>query len=186
MAEKNTFGGGNPRSLYTPMSETEQEVLERLVETRDLIVKIVGWGILPHPKATQGDLRVAIPIQITFDAPEVPIPVFNFDLELWSRTYGVLLFKERYSTVYNGQPLFVGSGTHLSMIWDIAIQRMDPKMVKMMKPGAIGLTSRWTDKDTGDMTLLGNSQLTSEQKRKLLEVRAGEAFVRKLNKDAVS
>ena len=186
MAEKNMFGGGNARSLYTPMSETEQEVLERLVQTRDLIVKIVGWGILPHPKAVFGDLRVAVPIQITFDAPEIPIPVRHFDLELWSRTYGVLLFKERQSAIYNNQPLMISAGFQLSMIWDIAIQRMDPKLVKMMKPGAIGLTSRWTDKDTGDLTLLGNSRLTAEQKRKLLLVREGEALVRKINKDSVS
>jgi len=72
------------------------------------------------------------------------------------------------------------------MIWDIAIQRMDPKLVKMMKPGTLGLTSRWTDKDTGGLTLFGNSKLTSVQKQKLLRVRAGEALVRQINKDSVS
>ena len=34
--DKNIFGGGNPNSIYVPMSEVEQEAVSRLVESKDL------------------------------------------------------------------------------------------------------------------------------------------------------
>ncbi len=184
MAEKNAFGGGNKRSLYTPMSEDEQEVLSRLVQTKDLDVFLVGWGFIKGVSATFGDLRLDIPIQITFNAPAVPMAVPYFDLELRTGS-GMLLFKERQSTMYNSQPLMVGSGTTLSMVWSIAIRAMDPKIVKMYKPGAIGLTSRWLDRDTGDITLLGNSKLSEANKALLRKLRKGEASVKRLNQEAL-
>ena len=184
MSEKNAFGGGNRKSLYTPMSEDEQEVLSRLVQTKDLDVFLVGWGFIKGVSASFGDLRLDIPIQLTFSAPVVPIMVSYFDLELRTGS-GMLLFKERQSTMYNSQPLAVGAGTSLSMVWSIAIRAMDPKIVKMYKPGALGLTSRWLDKDTGNITLLGNTKLTENNKALLRKLRRGEASVKKMNRDAL-
>jgi len=177
MGDKNTFGGGNANSLYVPMSDVEQEVLARLVEGHDLHVVIVGWGVVHRPKITFGDLRVTVPIQITFDRPAIPILVNEFTLELRTGE-GLLLFRETQSAMYGGQPLAVGAGTALSMIWDIAIQSMDPKLVRAIKPGATGLTSRLQDKDTGQMTTTGNMKLSRKQRRILEGLRRGEATVR--------
>jgi hypothetical protein len=176
MGDRNMFGGGNAQSLYTPMSEDEQEVLARLVESRDLHVHIVDWGWVHTPKATYGDLRIAIPISITFQAPAVPIPVATFTLELWTGA-GLLLFRKEYDIRKGNQFVMVGAGFNFVMVWDIAIKHMDPAIVKAYKPGAIGLTSRWQDKDTGDFTHLGNSKLNSEQKAALKRLRQGEAKV---------
>ena len=178
MSEKNVFGGGNKNSLYTPMSEDEQEVLSRLVESRDLDVIIVGWGYIKGVQASFGDLRLKLPLQLNFSAPEVPILVDHFDLELRTGS-GLLLFSERQSTIYNGAPLPIGAGTSLSMVWDIAIQAMDPKIVKQYKPGAKGLTSRWVDKDTGNFSLLGNTKLSQKERSILLRLRKGEKEARK-------
>lgn len=185
MSNKNPFGGGNIKSLYTPMSEDEQEVLSRLVLTRDLDVFIVGWGFIKGVSASFGDLRLDIPIQITFSAPEIPREVNYFDLELRTGS-GVLLFRERQSTYYNNQPLMVRAGTNLSMIWSIAIRSMDPKIVKMYKPGAMGLTSRWIDKDTGKATLLGNTHMSEADKTLLKKLRRGEAAVKRMSQEALS
>jgi hypothetical protein len=177
MSDKNMFGGGNKRSLYTPMSEDEQEVLARLVDARNLDVHILNWGVIRGAKASFGDLRLDIPIQITFNRPEIPQLVSFFDLELRTGS-GLLLFKERQSAVYGGNPVAVGAGTCLSMVWHIAIQAMDPKVVKAFKPGARGLTSRWIDRDTGSVTLLGNTKMNSKQKAALIRLRKGEHSVR--------
>ncbi len=184
MSEKNAFGGGNKKSLYTPMSEDEQEVLSRLVLAKDLDVFIVGWGHVKGVSATFGDLRLDIPLQINFSAPVVPMDVNYFDLELRTGS-GMLLFRERQSTLYNNQPLKVGAGTNLAMVWSIAIRSMDPRVVKMYKPGASGLTSRWLDKDTGDFTLYGNAQLSETNKDLLKKLRLGEARVRKMGQKAL-
>ncbi len=171
--DKNPFGGVKG-SAYTPMSETEQEVLHRLVATRDMDVFIKGWGHIKGVEgAVAGDLRLAIPLVMDFDRPAVPMPVHYFDLEL--RTGGgILLFKERQSTMYNGQPLLISAGTHLSMVWEIASRHMDPKIVKAYKPGATGLTSRWQDRDTGQMTLFGNTRMGADTRKALVRLRKSE------------
>lgn len=180
MSGQNMFGGGNPNSLYTPMSEDEQEVLARLVDARDLHVNIVGWGFVSHVRARYGDLRLDIPLSITFSAPEKPILVDRFDLGLRT-TSGILLFRETKGVEYGGMPLAVGAGTHLDMVWHIAIQAMDPRVVKAIKPGAIGLTSRWIDKDTGQVTHLGNTKMSSEKRAALRRLREGEKKVREMD-----
>ncbi len=171
------FGGGNANSVYTPMSEDEQEALARILTTEELLVHIVGWGWVHNPKVTYGDLRVAIPIQITFDAPAVPMPVYEFTLELHTGS-GVLLFRKAYDVRQNSKPIGVGAGFTLSMVWDIAIHHMDPALVKAYKPGATGLTSRWQDRDTGVFTFLGNTNMTASQRALLRRLREGEAEVR--------
>ena len=178
--DKNPFGG-IAGSMYTPMSEDEQEVLDRLVASRDLDVLIKGWGHVRGVQAGKtGDLRIAIPLTLNFDRPEVPVPVHYFDLELRTGS-GILLFKERQSTIYDHKPLMIGAGTSLQMVWDIAIKHMDPKLVKALKPGALGLTSRWIDRDTGAITMLGNTRMRSQDKALLRRLRKGEAVARQDN-----
>lgn len=159
------------------MSETEQEFISRLIESGDLRVKVHGWGFVPNPTVTHGDHQVVIPLTLQFDRPEVPIPVRSFDLELLTGA-GVSLFRETQPCEYGGQPLWVGSGTRIDMVWHVAIHAIDPKVIKALMPGVTGLTSRAFDKDTGALTLTGNMDLDSS-KRKLLDiVRQGEANVR--------
>jgi len=176
----NPLGGKNPNSLYVPMSEDEQEVLDRLVQADDLEVHILGWAVLKQPKVTFGDKRVAIRLQLLFNEPAPPappIPVYYFDMELRTRA-GLVLFSERHPTVYDNKPLMIRQGYEIDMIWDIAIARMDPGLVKMFKPGAKGLTSRMTDRDTGDLTAEGNIQGDLETRRLLNFVKQGEKDVK--------
>jgi len=162
--EKNIFGGKNPHGLYVPLTETEQEVLSRLVEADDLEVVIHGWGVLNRPRITFGDFRISILFQLTFNAPEVPRPLHYLDLELRTRA-GLSLFRERQPTMINGKPLEVAAGVTFTLAWDIALHHIDPEVVKMIKPGARGLTSRRLDRDTGDPTLRGNMRLTGIQRK---------------------
>lgn len=162
---ENIFGGKNQHGLYIPMSEDEQEVLQRLIETQDLQVIIKGWNVkVENPPIQFGDLRVHIPLHMEFMAPRVPRACHFLDLELRTGS-GELLVKERHPTIVNGHPLQVARGVVIDFVWDIAIQNMDPKFVKCMKPGALGLTSRRIDRDTGEVTPEGNMTLNSIQKR---------------------
>ena len=181
MADKNAFGGGNKNSLYVPMSDVEQEVLSRLVEARDLRVHIVGWGVVNNPRVTFGDLRLQIVFRVQFDRPPPPgIPIYYLDLELRTGS-GLLLFKDRKSLTYGGKPVMAAAGVFFDLAWDIAITAIDPKVVKALKPGATGLTSRLQDKDTGQITLEGNMNLTEEKRQLLHRIRRGEASVRALD-----
>jgi len=173
------------------MSEDEQEVIHRLVEAEDIRLIIHGWGVLERPRFLVGDHRIGVQFKITFNRPAAPTPVYFFDLELQTRT-GICLVKERLPTIYNGQPVKVMAGMYLDMQWDIAMHSIDPRLVKLLKPGAIGLTSRRQDRDTGQMTAEGNMQLTSAQKKTLGELEQAQAANRaedarkivKLTKDA--
>lgn len=167
MSGKNIFGGGNPDSLYTPMTETEQEVLDRLVQSEDLEVHVVGWGVVEKPRITFGDLRLSIVFRLEFDAPEVFVPVHYFDLELRNRA-GFVVFSERQPTLVGGQPIQIKAGSFIDLAWDIAIQKMNPEFVRMVKPGARGLTTRE-----------GNRDLDNTKQAILDAVRQGEARVRR-------
>lgn len=167
MSGQNIFGGKNPSSLYTPMSEDEQEVLDRLISSNDLEIHILNWGIVKKFKAVSfGDLRLQIIFRIILTAPEIHIPVDHFELELRTRS-GILLFKETKSLVPPGQTLMIGAGSELTLAWDIAIRHMDPDFVKAMKPGAIGLTSRE-----------GNYKLPENQMELLHKIRVQEERVK--------
>jgi hypothetical protein len=183
--DKNRFGGGNPNSLYVPMSDDEQEVLDRLVSANDLEIHIVGWGFISSPKVKFGDKRVSIPFRLSFNAPDNLVDVHYFDLELRTHS-GLVIYSERQPTIYNNQPIQVGAGITLDMVWDIAISHMNPHLVKMIKPGAKGLTSRMQDRDTGDMTLQGNMHLSTEDQKALLQLKKGETLVKKLDAEKLA
>jgi len=162
--KKNMFGGGNPGSLYVPLSEDEQEVLYRLVEANNLEVFIHEWNYtITSLRLLHGDLRVSVIFRVNFDRPAGTMPVHYLDLDL--RTHdGISLFRKKYPTVMkNGQPIQVGDGIFLDLAWDIAIDHMSPELVKALKPGALGLTSRRLDPVTRERTVSGNMRLTPEQ-----------------------
>lgn len=173
----NTFGGKNHQSEYIPLTEVEQEFLHRLVDSGSLVVDIIGWGVVQNPKVMVGDSQIIVPMDITFDRPETPIPVDYFDLELKTNS-GFVLYKERQSTRYGNQPLMVSAGYGISMIWHVGITCINPDVIRMIMPGVVGLTSRVFDKDTGNITLTGNMKLDSRQKALARIVRKGEAKAR--------
>jgi hypothetical protein len=177
VGDKNEFGGGNRNSLYVPMSELEQEALERLVSAGDLRVCILDWGVVENPKITYGDARIRFAFRVDFTRPEVPQDVHFFDLELRTGA-GLLLFgPDRLPTEYGGKPIAVAAGLFIDMEWHIQIKSMDPKLVKALT-GARGFTSRLQDKDTGEMTETGNMGLNSKQKTRIHMLREGETFAR--------
>jgi hypothetical protein len=66
----------------------------------------------------------------------------------------------------------------LDMQWDIALHSMDPRLVKLLKPGAIGLTSRRQDRETGEITTQGNMKLNGAQKQALRVLEEAQAAAR--------
>ena len=174
----NTNGPFGVHRGYTPMSDVEREVVSRLVDAGDLEIHIKDWGMVPNPRVIIGDFRIGMHFRMTFDKPEVPVPVHYFDMELKTGS-GLLLFKERQSVVYNNQPIQIADGVFFDMVWEISITAMDPKIVKQIKPGARGLTSENFDRDTGALTMFGNrTGLNEEDKKQLVKVRAYENWNR--------
>jgi len=166
---KNPFGGGNPGALYVPMSETEQEVLERLIASDDLEVHVVGWGIANKPAITFGDLRIQIKFRINFERPDFLIAVHYLDLELKTRAGTHIFGPRRYPVAPGGEGIMVKAGMYLDYAWDIAIKEMNPDFVKMVKPSETGLTSR-----------RGNMKLDPEHQRLLQVVDQGSENVQRL------
>jgi hypothetical protein len=175
--KKNLFGGGNPNSIYVPMSEVEQEAVSRLVESKDLRIVIVGWGHIEQPNVTFGDARLQFKFRLNFDRPAVPMAVYHFDFELRTRSGG-LLYKSRESVVYGGKPVQVAAGVFFDMVWDIQVRSIDPNLVKSLVPGATGLTSRLIDKDTGNLTVEGNMKLDANARKLLHGLRTAEDRIR--------
>lgn len=177
--DKNAFGGGNPRGLYVPLSEDEQEVIHRTVESQTLRILVHEWSLELIPFwVGVGDKRVAI----KFDLP-VPegvskdLKVRSLDLEL--RAFeSITLLRKPYPTILpDGTPLLVNGGDVISLQWDIAIDHIDPNLVKTIKPMALGLTTRRLDPVTGTRTLTGNMHYDDERKNLLRFVEAGEKRV---------
>lgn len=159
MIDTNRFGGKNPNGLYVPLSEDEQEVISRLVDANDMEVVVHGWGMVCKPKVGFGDLRVSIVFRVAFEGPEIPVPVRFLDLELRTVT-GISLMRKQYPTIRpDGTPVEVGQGVYLDMAWDIAIDHMSPALVKALKPGALGMTTRRLDPVTLSRTVQGNMHL---------------------------
>lgn len=169
--QKNPFGGGNPFGMYVPMSEDEQEVLARIFDkTEDLEIVVHGWTTVDHFTASFGDHRVGLEFRVDFDKPEAPVAVPFLDLELRFRSSRKTLLRKNYPLIQpNGKAVQVCRGVFLDLGWDIAIDHMTPELVKALKPGALGLTSRRLDKDTQQRTVLGNMDL-DDNKKKILGI----------------
>jgi len=177
---QNAFGGKNPVGLYVPMSEDEQEVLMRLQESQDLQLVIHGWGTIPNPVMVVGDHRVGIKFRITFKGLLVaqPLPYLDLELKLGN---GMSIYRDRKPTLIDNKPIMISEGMHLDLQWDIAIRHMEPEFVRLIKPGATGLTSRRQDKDTKEMTDLGNMRLDVGRQALLRKVEDGQRRVRKMD-----
>ena len=185
-ADKNPFGGGNKHGLYVPMTDDEQEVIHRTVESQTVHIVVHPWEIVCIPtKVGVGDKRVVVNFTINFTAPAELTEVAALDLEL-KAFGGVTLIRKPYPTILpNGTKLMIQDGMNLDLQWDIAIDHIDPNLVKAIKPGAHGLTSTRLDPVTGKRTLLGNMRFRDNHKKKLLQfLEAGEASVR--NQDAAA
>ena len=164
---KNMFGGANPNGMYVPMTDIEQEVLERIAETQDLEIEIHGWGHVRNPLMTFGDHRIGLVFTLNFNKPAIPMPVHFFDMSLRIASSKLLLSNKRHALppMPDGQPMMIGAGLSLTFQWDIALDHMSPELVKAIKPGAIGLTTRRLDPVTGNRTLQGNMNLSEDQAR---------------------
>jgi hypothetical protein len=166
MSDRNIFGGRNPNGLYTPLSDDEQEVLERLAASGEFKLIIKDWGFVDKPKIRFGDARLEVSWNMVFDRPQFPMPLPFLHLELWTHS-GHFLIGEKLPMQVNGAPLQVCQGVAIDMAWDILIRQMDPKLVRAIKTGSVGLTTR-----------IGNQNLDLQQQRALRTLRKHEARIR--------
>ena len=181
MDDTNMFGGAVKTSMYTPLSEVEQECLSRLIEGEHIYINIPKWGHVLKPQCVFGDLRVKLTFEMTFNRPETPMVVPYFDFELKTRD-NILLFKDRQHTLYNGEYLKVQAGVCVVMEWHIALNSIHPSIVKRFVPMARGLTSRFQDRDTKEFTLQGNTNLSATQQAALYQLRQNEKSARQETK----
>lgn len=136
--------------IYEPLTDDEQEVLLRMIEGQDVYVEVEGWGYHPKPRITAGDKRVQVRFPMEFTKPErIQIPVNYFELVLKTRG-GREIFRDRKSTMHNYQPLYVTAGLCIDLIWDIALDAIDPKFQKLVMPGHRG--KRVMSLDKGKVT----------------------------------
>lgn len=193
MSERNPFGGRNPHGLYVPLTDDELEVLERLALAGEFQVVVKDWGHVTNfrlgrynpatytgqPLVVFGDKRISFYFRMDFTAPAVPQPCWYFDLEVWA--LGERLFPSprrdeknpfpgRLPTMTNGQPIQIAAGIFIDLALDVALDLIDPALVKKVKPKAIGLTTRQD-----------NMHLNLEQQRLLEHMRTGERVVREMS-----
>ena len=84
---KNLFGGKNAQSLYTPMSESEQEALSRIAEKGEFVVEVKGIGKAKIGKVIIGDHNLRLPLTITFIVAGGKVKAVPFlDLRLTTTT----------------------------------------------------------------------------------------------------
>jgi hypothetical protein len=181
MSDRNPFGGKNPHGMYVPLTDDELEVLERLAEAGEFKLVVKDWGHVtgfrrgrydpntwhanPFPLVVFGDKRISFYFRLSLTAPVVPQPNWYFDMEVWA--LGFCLFRQRMPTESGGNPIQVAAGIDLDLALDVAIDKIDPAIVKTIKPKAIGLTTRH-----------GNMRLGAAERRLLSKVQAGERAVR--------
>jgi hypothetical protein len=80
------------------------------------------------------------------------------------------MFAQRLPTEQGGRPIQIAAGMFIDLALDVAIDMIDPVIVKAVKPGAMGLTTRH-----------GNMHLDVERQRLLDHLRGGEKQVRELS-----
>lgn len=181
--ERNPFGGKNPHGMYVPITDTELEALARLADAGEFQLVVKGWGNItgfqrghythawhtnPFPLVVFGDKRISFYFRMSLNAPVVPQPNWYFDMEVWA--LGHKLFAHRLPTESAGKPIQVAAGVDLDLALDIALDKIDPKIIKEILPKAIGLTTRH-----------GNMTLDIEHQRLLAQTQAGEKRVREVS-----
>jgi hypothetical protein len=124
--------------LYEPLKEDEQEVLQRMIEGQDVYVEVEGWGYHPHPTLTAGDKRLQVRFPMEFTKPKnIAVPLTEMVLILRHRD-GREIFRDRKSTLMNGQAPLVSAGLCLDLIWDIALAKISPEFQRLIMPGVRG------------------------------------------------
>jgi len=181
--KRNPFGGKNPHGMYVPLTPDEIEVLHRIAEAGEFKVVVKDWGHVTgfkvgrypgpqlyngEPIVTIGDKRISFTFRLNYTAPIVPQPNWYFDMEVWA--LGHKLFEQRMPTQADGQPLQVAAGIFNDFALDVAIDQIDPAIVKEVKPKTIGLTTRH-----------GNMHLDLRHQKLLAETQAGERRVREMS-----
>lgn len=125
-------------SFYTPLLDTEQEALQRMIEAQQAYVEIVGWGYHSNPTITVGDKRLQVRFRMEFSKPEgLHVPVRQFTLRLKLRD-GRTVFTDTKSTVYNNQALPVTAGLQIDLVWDIALDSVSYEFQKLFLRGPSG------------------------------------------------
>jgi hypothetical protein len=181
---RNPFGGKNPHGMYVPLTDTELEALARLAEAGEFKVVVKNWGEIigfrrgryvpeiwhanPIPLVVFGDKRISFYFRMSLNAPAVPQPNWYFDMEVWA--LGHKLFSQRMPTEHAGKPIQVAAGVDLDLALDLALDKIDPAIVKQIMPKAIGLTTRH-----------GNMRLDLHQQRLLAKTQQGERLVREVS-----
>jgi len=188
MSTDNLFGGKNRHGLYVPMTDDELETLARLAESQSFQLRIKDWGHVTgfvlerfvaatwrgNPIVTFGDKVIHFYWQMNFSAPVIPQPNWYFDIEVWALDR--LMFKHRLPTEINGKPINIAAGQVIALALDIAIDQINPELIREVKPMTHGLTSRH-----------GNMHLNQAAQKILAKTQAGERFVRDLTaQDAVT
>jgi hypothetical protein len=177
----NPFGGKSKHGLYVPMTDDELETIVRLAQAGEFYIVVRDWGRIDgfrlaapgqrfasEPLLVMGDKRLSFYFRMTFSAPVVPQPCWYFDMEVWA--IGRLMFAQRLPTEQGGRPIQIAAGMFIDLALDVAIDMIDPVIVKAVKPGAMGLTTRH-----------GNMHLDVERQRLLDHLRGGEKQVRELS-----
>jgi hypothetical protein len=184
---QNPFGGKNPHGMYVPLTDVEQEVLLRLAQEGEYKLVVKGWQefdnfilvpyavvrmidpslpISPHSLVTFGDKRISFYFSITVpDNDTIPRKNYFFDIEVWAK--GFKLFSQRMPTEVGGEPIPIFSRAFWNIALDVALDMIDPAIVKAIKPAAVGLTTRH-----------GNMHLDTSHQKLLHTVQMGEKTVR--------
>ena len=181
--DTNAFGGKNPHGQYVPMTDVEMEVLQRLAQEGEFSVVVKGWDpiqnfvlvphaaiamvsperpVAPHSLMCFGDKRISFCFSLVFAEQR---SLWYFDIEVWAK--GICFRSQRMQAQVGGRPLFVPQGGLYTRILDIAIEMIDPEVIKTIKPAAVGLTTRH-----------GNMHLDTHHQRLLRLTQEGERSVR--------
>ncbi len=162
------LGAANPNGLYVPMSPTEMETLSRLWETGSYVLRESTFGELPILDVIIGDKRLALDFQLgpdCFEPFEAPTPVRALDLTL--SALDRLLISKKLLISIEGNPLLVCKGVHHVLRFDIAIDKINPELIREVIPKLQGLTSR-----------IGNTKHTSHEMRLIQSIEKGKQLIR--------
>lgn len=169
MSETNPLGGKNPNGLYVPLSEDELEASYRAAE-RGIVVKVEGWGSYPAEKFHVGEHRVGV--EFALRCPEdrvLGMTTENLRLQV-ETTDGIPLFSCATSAELHGRPVHLLPEQEFGLTLEIEVHHCNPEVVKTLKSGATGLTSRRIDPHTGRWDGTGNMRLDEVGLRALHEL----------------
>lgn len=123
---------------YKPLSEREEDAINRMTEREDLMVEIEGWGYHVNPDISVGDKRIQIKLNMEFTRPKgIEANVKQFHLKLKMRD-GRVLAESIESTIQNYQPLKVTAGRQVGMVWDLAIDEVPDDVIGTVIPETRG------------------------------------------------